>query len=319
MIGQIDTAAHAPRRAGSVGTGRDPTLPLPPPTLVHRLQHDDFRIAAVDGAGGGVMGAKKLSLVFPSDGLRIEVKWKAAPRGGEGWNNSPRREIGAYAVQELFLSRADYPVPPVVARAVGLDAYQPVDQHAESNIDGTTCVFGSMAVWLANVEQPENAFDPARFAADERYAFHFANLNLLAYLIAHRDARSNNFLAPIDPNDPRVFSIDNGIAFGGVLYNFFTWHFDEIRVTGLPAQSIERLRHVTRADLDRLAVLGELRADAGGVLRAVAPGANLDAQLGTRVAPGHVQFGLTTAEIDALADRIADLLTRIDRGELGLF
>ena len=68
------------------------------------------------------------------------------------------------------------------------------------------------------------------------------NLNLLAYLIAHRDARSSNFLMPTDPSNPRVFSIDNGIAFGGVLYNFFTWHFDEIRTGGLPRQSIDRLR-----------------------------------------------------------------------------
>ncbi|MFI5214956.1 MAG: hypothetical protein ACHQ3O_00325 [Candidatus Limnocylindria bacterium] len=294
-------------------------LPATPARLVDRLRSYDFVIKSVDAAGGGVMGAKKLGLVFPKDGLEIDVKWKAAPPGGEGWNNSPRREIGAYAVQELFLDPDDYPVPPVVARGIPLDAYAVVDEAATPNIEGTRCVFGGMAAWLENVAQPENAFDPERFSADRRYAFHFANLNLLAYLIAHRDARSNNFLMPKDPSNPRVFSIDNGIAFGGVFYNFVTWHFDEIRTAGLPKPSIDRLRRVSRETLSGLGVLGELHADSAGVLSAVTPGENLDPKVGTRVAPGRIQLGLTTAEIDGIATRLQELLARIDAGELGVF
>jgi hypothetical protein len=294
-------------------------LPSPPARLIDRLRNDDFVIASVDAAGGGVMGAKKLRLVFPKDDFTIDVKWKAAPAGGEGWNNSPRREIGAYAVQELFLDPDDYPVPSVVARGIPLDAYAVVDKDAMPNIEGTRCVFGAMAAWLENVAQPKHAFDPKRFSADRRYAFHFANLNLLAYLIAHRDARSNNFLMPTDPSQPRVFSIDNGIAFGGVLYNFFTWHFDEIRTGGLPRPSIDRLRRVSRETLSGLGVLGELRADPAGVLHAVKPGENLDPEAGTRVAPGQIQFGLTAPEIDAIATRLQELLARIDAGELGVF
>jgi len=294
-------------------------LPLPPARLIDHLRSDDFVIASVDAAGGGVMGAKKLRLVFPKDEITIDVKWKAAPSGGDGWNNSPRREIGAYAVQQLFLDPDDYPVPVAVARGISLDAYAVVDPDATPNIEGTRCVFGTMAAWLENVAQPEHAFDPKRFSSDGRYAFHFANLNLLAYLIAHRDARSNNFLMPKDPSNPRVFSIDNGIAFGGVLYNFLTWHFDEIRTGGLPRSSIDRLRRVSRETLSVLGVLGELRADSVGVLRAVTPSENLDPEAGTRVAPGRIQFGLTVEEIDAIASRLHELLARIDAGELGVF
>lgn len=299
----------------------DPTanLPLPPTKLVERLQNDNFEIASVDAAGGGVMGAQKLSLVFRENHFSIDVKWKAAPAGGEGWNNSPRREVGAYAVQELFLDPEDYPVPPVVARGISLDAYAAVDKDAMPNIPETRCVFGGMAAWLQNVVQPAPAFDPKRFSEDARYAFHFANLNLLAYLIAHRDARSNNFLMPTDPSTPRVFSIDNGIAFGGVLYNFFTWHFDEIRIAGLPKQSIDRLRRVSRHQLSKFGVLGELEADQAGVLHAVAPSPNCDPEVGTRLVPGRIQFGLTVSEIDAMATRLHDLLARIDAGELQLF
>lgn len=296
---------------------RDPTLPAPVATLEDRLQ-DDFTIAAEDAAGGGVMGARKLTLVF-QDGFRMEAKWKAAPAGGDGWNNSPRREVGAWAVQELFLDTADYPIPPVVARGISLDVYRIVDPAAEPNLHGTRSVFGGLAAWLQNVSQPARAFDPERFERDARYAFRFANLNLLAYLIAHRDARSSNFLMPTDPSDSRVFSIDNGIAFGGVLYNFFTWHFDKILTVGLPRQSIERLRRISRQDLTRFGVLGQLEADQAGVLRAVARGDNLDPEAGVRVAPGLIQFGLTVGELDAMEQRRLDLLVRIDTGEISLF
>ncbi|MEO8604311.1 MAG: hypothetical protein ABI629_17185 [bacterium] len=294
-------------------------LPLPPADMVARLRDDDFRIDTVHEAGGGVMGAKRLSLTFRADGLRVEAKWKAAPVGGDGWNNSPRRELAAYAAQALFLDPDDYPVPPIAARAIGFDDYRLLDVQPEPTLDGTRGVFGALAAWLENVFPPERAFDRQRFARDPAYAFHFANLNLLAYLIAHRDARSNNFLMSRDPANPRVFSIDNGIAFGGVLYNFFTWHFDEIRTAGLPRRSVERLRRVSRPQLDGLGILGQWQADADGVLRTVTPDGNWDAQIGNRVDTGRLQLGLTTAEIDAMADRLQTLLARIDAGELAQF
>ncbi len=302
-------------------TEPDPTapLPIPPIPLLHRLRNDEFAITAAEGAGGGVMGAKKLTLVFQDDQFKLEAKWKAAPAGGDGWNNSPRREIGAYAVQKLFLDAADFPVPPVAARGICLDSYSIVDPTAVPNIEGTQCVFGAIAAWLENVDQPRAAFDPKRFAEDSRYAFHFANLNLLAYLIAHRDARGSNFLMPKDETEPRVFSIDNSIAFGGTLYNFFTWHFDKLRVDGVPKQSIDRLRSVTTESLNEFGVLGELQADEAGILHNIPLDTNLNPEIGTRLAPGHIQFGLTTAEIKAMADRLEDLLKRIDAGELRLF
>jgi len=266
------------------------------------------------------MGAKRVTVVFADTGERLNAKWKEAPAGGDGWNNSPRREIGVYEVQKLFLDPADYIVPPIVARGIEFDAYRAVRPDPVANIDGTQCVYGALAVWLSNVTLPERVFDAERFAHDDRYAHHFGNLNLLHYLTDHRDARTNNFLVPIDRTDPRIFSIDNGIAFGGMLFNFFTWHFNKIRVDRLPARSIERLRRVTRHDLDRLAIFSELRANHAGLLCHVAPCLNLDCKHGSRVAaPGVIQIGLTSAEIDAIDGRIQQLLGRIDSGELTVF
>jgi hypothetical protein len=265
------------------------------------------------------MGAKKVTLEFQTAPREIEAKWKVASSGVDGWNNSARREIGAYEVQKLFLAPDDHVVPPVAARCIPLDVYRSVEENGEPNVEGARCVLGTLSAWLDNVKVPDKAFDAERFSRDARYARGFANANLLAYLIAHRDARLGNFLISTDPGNPQMFAVDNGIAFGGVLYNFFVWHFDEIRTRGLPKESIERLRRVTRRDLDRLGVLGQLEADASGVLRNVEPGANLAPAEGARAAPGRIQFGLTTSEIDAVDQRLRDLLARIDAGKLAVF
>jgi hypothetical protein len=299
-------------------SGPNANIPMPPETLRRRMQDDPFEITAVAPAGGGVMGASKITMRFLDDSLVAEAKWKAAPQGGDGWNNSPRREVGAYAVQQWFLDSDDYVVPPVAARCIALDVYRPIDAAAAPNLPGTRCVFGLLSAWLSNV-QVEPALQRERFSHDPRYAYHFANLNLLAYLIAHRDARTNNFLMSSDPTNPQVFSVDNGIAFGGVLYNFFTWHFDQIAVGGLPKRSIDRLRNVKPSDLTKLAVLGEFRAGPNGVLRPVLPSATTDARQGARQIPGGIQFGLTTEEIDGIAARLRELLERIDRGEMQTF
>lgn len=294
-------------------------LPLPPVELERRLKTAPLVITAVKGAGGGVMGAKKLTLILAADQQPLDAKWKEAPVGGDGWNNSPRREIGVYEVQKLFLDPEDYIIPPVAARGIEFDAYQAVKDAPTANVDGTRCVYGALAVWLNSATRPVRVFDRELFSRNNRYAYHFSNLNLLHYLVEHRDARTNNFLMSADPDNPKIFSIDNGIAFGGTLFNFFMRHFNKIRVDRLPRRSIDRLRQLRRVDLDRLGVLSELRADSEGVLRYVAPGPNLDCNEGNRVRPGIVQIGLKSTEIDAIAVRIQKLLGRIDRGKLSVF
>jgi len=314
-IPEIGAGAANP---GMAVVGCAANLPMPLAELVHRLSFDEFRILEVKDAGGGVMGAKRLKLQFDAEPRIIETKWKATTASGDSWNNSPHREIGTYAVQWLFLDPGQYIVPPTVVRSIPLVAYGPIAADPEPTILGTRCVLGVLASWLQSVKQPDNVLDRERFEHDAAYAVRFANLNLLHYLVLHRDARANNFLMSTDPADPRVFSIDNGIAFGGSLYNFFSTHFNKIRVP-LPRASIERLRLVSRRDLDRLGVLGQLETDAAGVLRNVDPGVNSDPENAMRLAPWGLQFGLTRAEIDALADRLQQLLAKVDAGEQPVF
>lgn len=295
--------------------GPDGNIPIAAPQLLRRLQQDNFEIDEVEDTHGGIMTTAKLELDFSHPELEVDVKWKAAGSDADGWNNSPRREIGAYAVQQLFLTPDDYVVPPVVVRCIPLAAYRPVDPDAAPTIPSHPCVLGTLSAWLENVTEPEAIFQPERFRRDPRYAYHFGNLNLFAYLIAHRDRRTSNFLISTDTLNPQIFSVDNGIAFGEMLYNFFSWHFDQLAVDDLPRASIERLRRATPEDLNALGVLVELQPDETGVLRAVSPGPNADPNAGVRKVGDGLQLGLTASEIKMVSDRRRELLDRIDRGE----
>lgn len=286
--------------------------------LLKRMMHEPFEVVADQPAGSGIMGARKWTIRFKGDGRQLKVKWKKAPRDGEGWNNSPRRELGAYRVQALFLDPQDYVVPPTTTACVTLQAFGQAEEGPQPNLPGTRCVYGVLSVWLQDVEQPKKVLDADRFRDDVRYAFHLANMNLLCYLINHQDGRKSNYLVSNNPDNPRVFSVDNGLAFGVWLRNYFIPHWNRIRVPALPRQSVERLRQVQRSDLEQLGVLAQMRADGQGDLHHVAAGPNLNPERGNRLGPGRLQIGLTRKEILKIEKRIRKLLAKVDAGKVKL-
>lgn len=304
-------------------SGPGGNLPLPAPALQRRLQNDPFEVVATEATTGGIMKTQKLTLAFP-DGERIDVKWKVAPDGGDGINNSPRRELAAYTVQQFFLDPDDFVVPPVAVRCIPFDVYGEIDHdddddvEVQANLPPARCVFGLLSAWLENVTQPDEAWDRERFSRDPRYAYHFGNLNILTNLIEHRDAKASNFLISKDPKNPQTFSVDNGISFSG-LYNFLTWHYDNIVVGGLPARAVERLRRVTAQDLERLAVLAELQPDADGILRPAPATANTDHTKGVRRVGDGIQIGLTQEEIAGVNERLKKLLEEVKDGKEPVF
>jgi hypothetical protein len=296
------------------------TAPLPASEALALLESEPFEVREIERLKAGVTGAARATIVFPRRDRTLEVKWKVVPRkDADGWNNTPRKELAAYAVQRWFLERGDYVVPPVAVRCVPLARYHRFDPEAKASIEGAPCVLGMLSLWLQDVEVPETLWDAERFLRDPHYAAHRADFNLFTYLIEHRDGRAGNFLVPTDPTDFHVFSVDNGIAFGGLVYNYLVTNWDTLHVPALRRAAVERLRGLDAADLDALLVVAELRADADGVLRYVPPGPVVDPEEGTRVGPGLVQLGLTRAEVDAVAERRTRLLARIDRGEIPLF
>jgi hypothetical protein len=298
---------------------------MPSGWLEAKLQTVDFEVLAVETAPSGFSRPKKVYLALSTDrggdSIVVAAKWKPAPGGGEGFNNFPRKELAAYEFQKLFLDLDEYAVPPTVALCV------PVARHREKvgdkppTFSGTTCVLGLVAYWIENVTT-ENARDLNRFHANFAYRANLAKLNLLTHLIDQRDSREANFLISTDPERPRIFSIDNGLAFGGFKNPFTVMGFipdwAELHVPALPRSHVDRLRGLTRADLDRLAVVAEY-ANRDGLLVRVPAGKPTDPHAGVRAGETGVQLGLTQSEIDAVEWRLQRLLERVDRGDIELF
>jgi hypothetical protein len=154
-------------------------------------------------------------------------------------------------------------------------------------------------------------WDPERARADTVYARHIGNFNILTYLIRHSDANAGNYLISSLPENPRVFSVDNGVAFASEESNRgVQWR--DLLVERFPRRTMERLKAITRADLEqRLGVLAEfeLRDE---TLVPVPPGANIGKHRGVRRNSERVQLGLTEAELRQLETRLKEMLWRIN-------
>lgn len=311
MLGVLGAIAVAAPAAG------EPAAPGDESRTAERLASDPCVVAKDEDAGGGVTGARKLTLRF-GDSDEVVVKWKPVPRGLDAWNNSPRKEIAAYQVQRLFLDPADHVVPTTVLRCLETSAFAP-GGGAKPNVAGADCVLGEITLWVHDAHVPERLYDPKRFERDRVHAAHLADLNLLTHLIRHQDGRSSNFLLSNDPGNRRVYSIDNGIAFGAVIHNYFVRNWDEIRVPALRRASVDRLRGLPDDAFEGLAVVAELRRDADGVLRPVAPGPSRSPDDGVFEGEAAVQLGLRRSEIADLAERRKALLERVDAGRLRTF
>jgi hypothetical protein len=294
--------------------------PAPPERVEQLLSEAPFRILTVRGGVGGVMGVKKLDLYFPESEERLAAKWKAAPPGdADGWNNTPRKELAAYEIQKWFLEPTNYVVPTVTVRCIPFDGYAPLSRPPKATIRGTRCVAGALVVWIDRVTVPDVLYDEDRFRSEPHYAGHMADFNLLTYLIDHEDGREGNFLVSELESDRRIFSIDNGVAFGARVKNWFVPNWNRIRVPALREETVERLRRVGPDGLAALGVLAELRADAEGVLRPAPRSRNAAPKRGARVEDGWLQLGLTAGEIRAVGRRLERLLEDVDSGRISTF
>lgn len=292
---------------------------VPPAEAERRLGHDPFEIIEAERTASGVAGAQKWKIRFP-DGKVLKVKWKAAPDyRGDGWNNSPRREIAPYEIQKWFLEPKDYIVPTSEVRCIPLEVYRAkIDAKARPTIRGTHCVFGVLSLWLQDVEEPAKIWHPELFEEGGYYAYSIAAVDVLTLLIGHQDGRPANFLWSTTP-DRHVYSIDNGISFHAFPFNFLVRNWNDIRVPALPRSIVQRIDRVGPEQISALAVLRHLEPDADGVLRLRAAEGNLDPERGSRVGDGALQIGLRSSELREIEDRIGFLLKQVESGEIPLF
>jgi hypothetical protein len=259
---------------------------------------------------------QRVVLIF-EDSSAMMVKWGRAPRNGAAFNNQPRYETAAYLIQKMFLEEPDYVVPPTAIRAVPMDWYRAYDAAVTPTFEGTSSVVVALQYWLNSVSQ-RDVFDRTRLDSDTAYARHFGNLNLLTHLIRHGDSNDGNVLISTDPGNPRLFAVDNGVAFAPPDSDRGTaWR--DMRTRRVPRTSVERLRGITRADLDAaLGVIAQFEIR-DGLLVPVPPTANLAPSRGVRRRGDTIQFGLTASEIRGIHGRMQRLIRQVDGGRLEMF
>ena len=247
----------------------------------------------------------------------LTVKLRKAEPGAEEFNNVPRYDLAAYELQKLFLDPPEYVVPPTALRMVPLADFAKYSPGIKRTFPGAEQVLGVVQYWLSDIKVIEDVFNPTRFAADPVYARHIGQLNVLTYLVEHRDSNAGNFLIGRAEIGPRVFSIDHGVAFASKDSDRGeAWKV--MRVQRLPADTVERLRKITPQILEqRLSVLAQWKLQ-GGQYMPAAPGPNIGAVRGVRREGDDLQMGLTNAEIKAIERLLEKLLKRIDAGEITL-
>ena len=129
------------------------------------------------------------------DAPPLRVKLRKAEPGADTFNNVPRYDLAAYELQKLFLDPPEYVVPPTALRMMPLAdfaKYSP-DVAADVPVRRTRC-WPCVQYWLSDIKVVADVYDPARFASDPVYARHIGQLNVLTYLIEHRDSNVGNFL-----------------------------------------------------------------------------------------------------------------------------
>jgi hypothetical protein len=288
---------------------------MPAADIERALKSETYEILAALETTDGITAPYKLRVRLP-DGRVISAKFKRAPDDLDTFNNSPRREIAAYEMQKLFLDPPEYVVPPTVVTCL------PVEQNRGTMADlaahpGADCAIGVLAYWLENVTD-EDVLDEDLWEKDAQYRHSLGNLNALTVLIGHQDDIGNNFLRSEDRRRPRLFAIDNGLAFGAMGVNpiqLVSSEWSDVRVEALPQKTVERLKKLSPAAFERFYVVSQLRLVDGRYL-AVPPTEPIDKTEGARRRGDTIQLGLNAEELTDVNVRLVELLGRVGSGEV---
>jgi hypothetical protein len=298
---------------------QDRNITLPIADLERMLGSEPMQIVAAEISRPKAKGdiTLKADVAF-AERAPIRVKVRKAERGAQTFNNVPRYDLAAYELQKLFVDANEYVVPPTSLRMVPMAQMKNYSSDVEATFPDSDDVLCVVQYWLQDVTAPQDVLFPARFESDALYARHVGQLNVLTYLVNHRDSNLGNFLISAVPEGARVFSIDHGVAFAsepsdrGELWR-------TMRVKRLPADTVARLRKLTEAELDaRLGVLAEWQLENGHYVAASA-GKNLRPRSGVRRQEGVVQMGLSAGEIGAVWSRAQKLLRMVDDGDIATY
>jgi len=324
LIGLLWTAGcamlpHPPEGEVGFSTGPLPqqanpwhNWPMQPEQFVAVMQSRDGVVKQAKRTAAGTSGAKKVVARMEGTDADLTFKWKDVPSDLDGVNNAPRKEVAAYEVQKLFLDEEFFVVPPSVFMCVTW-------KELEREFLDANCNLGLVSLWLDDLTLDVPIYKAERFSNDRDYAYYMGILNILTYLIDHKDGRAGNFLFD-KQGSGRIYAIDNGVAFQRwPFYNWFVANWNSIRLPAVPRSAVDRLRTVTRQQVEALGVVAQLELDADGMYRDAEPGPNLDPGTGATRRGNVLQFGLTNDEIETVWERIQEVIQDVDDGELATF
>jgi hypothetical protein len=302
---------------------QDVNIQFPLAELEQMLANDPMQIVSADKsrpkAPGDITSKAEVSFGGREP---FRVKLRRSDPGAEGFNNVPRYDLAAYAIQQMLMDPNEYVVPPTALRMVPVEEYKRYyhDPAAvKPTFKGADEVLCVVQYWLQNVKNPPDIYDPARFNADPVYARHIGQLNIFTYLIEHRDSNQGNFLISNAEQGPRVFSIDHGVAFASLDSDRGTAWL-KLRVDRLPKDAVERVRPLMDRDFlaSKLAVLGQWELRDGHYVP-VPFTEPLSTRRGVRTRDGVVQMGMTKDEIAAIARQAKSLINQVDFGKIKVF
>lgn len=302
---------------------QDANVLLPVADIDGILREGEFQVINV-APSRGLAGERTYRVTLQSQGQVLQVKYAPAAEGADEFNNRPRYELAAYAIQKLFLDEREWVVPPTAIRAFRIEDVEAVAALSgaganppEQTFDAWPVTLVALQYWLFNVDLPDDLPNDDRLEEDETYERLLGNFNLFTYLIRHSDSNEGNFVQSLDPEWPRVFSVDNGVAFASEESDRGT-RWRDLELDRYPAAAIERLRAITEDDLHaHLGVLVQLDLRDGNFVE-VEPTENLDPGRGVRRSESSIQLGLTNSEIGAVHRRLVRLIERIDDGRYEL-
>jgi hypothetical protein len=298
---------------------QDVNLPQPAEELERVLAEQPFTIVTAEISRPKAEGDITLKADVSFGGAApMRVKLRRADPGAEDFNNRPRYDLAAYELQKFFLDPPEYVVPPTALRMMPRTELKPYAPQARPTFKGSDDVLVVLQTWLNEVKVIADVFNPERYAKDEKYARYIGQLNVLTYLIEHGDSNVGNFLISRAETGPRVFSIDNGVAFEfNQSDRGHLWM--RMRVDRLPADTVERLRKITPEELHRrLGVVAQWQLQDGRWVP-MPLGPNLGPGRGVRISDDVVQMGLVKGEIDSVARQLERLLKEIDKGDITTF
>jgi hypothetical protein len=303
----------------SPAMAQDANITAPVPEIERMLDNDPFIVTAAATSRPKAKGDITLKAQISFAGREpLTVKLRKAEPGADVFNNVPRYDLAAYELQKVYLDPPEFVVPPTALRMVPLDEFRKFQADVQPTFPGADEAVAVVQYWLHDIEVIADVLDPATFETDAVYARHIGQLNILTYLIRHRDSNAGNFLIGKQSPGARVFSIDHGVAFASIDGDRgMLWQ--DLRVKKLPADAIARLRKVTHEDLDaRLGVLVQWKLEQGRYVQ-VPNGANTAAYRGVRRSGEMLQMGLTKPEIADVYRQMQRLLAKVDSGAISTF